>query len=72
MSFTGGASAYINGGVIAMNSLVTIDGGSGATDLQGGISVKSLTITGGGTVKALVDTNEGSLTIYSADPKLVQ
>jgi hypothetical protein len=34
--------------------------------------VKSLTITGGGTVKALVDTNEGSLTIYSADPKLVQ
>jgi len=72
MTFTGGASAYINGGVIAPNAATTISGGSGATDLQGGISVKSLTITGGGTVKALVDTNEGTLTIYSAKPKLVQ
>jgi hypothetical protein len=31
-----------------------------------------LTITGGAYVKALVDTNEGALTIYGANPKLVQ
>jgi Flp pilus assembly protein TadG len=72
ITFSGGASAFINGGIIAPNSFVTIDGGSGATDLQGGISVKSLTISGGGTVKALVDTNEGTLTILNAKPKLVQ
>ena len=72
MTFTGGSSSYINGGIIAPSSFLTIDGGSGATDLQGGISVKSLTITGGAYVKALVDTNEGALTIYGANPKLVQ
>jgi hypothetical protein len=72
MTYTGGSSSYINGGIIAPSSFFTIDGGSSATDLQGGISVKSLTITGGAYVKALVDTNEGTLTIYSATPKLVQ
>ena len=34
--------------------------------------MKSLTITGGAYVKALVDTNQGTMTIYSANPKLVQ
>jgi Flp pilus assembly protein TadG len=72
MTYTGGSSSFINGGIIAPASFLTIDGGSAATNLQGGISVKSLTITGGAYVKALVDTNEGSFTIYSADPKLVQ
>ncbi len=72
MTYTGGSSSFINGGIIAPASFLTINGGSSATNLQGGISVKSLTITGGAYVKALVDTNEGSFTIYSAAPKLVQ
>jgi Flp pilus assembly protein TadG len=72
MTMSGGSSSFVNGGIIAPDSFLTVNGGSGATNLQGGISVKSLTITGGAYVKALVDTNEGSFTIYSADPKLVQ
>lgn len=72
MTYTGGSSSYVNGGIIAPAAFLTVSGGSGATDLQGGLSVKSLTITGGAYVKALVDTNEGTLNIYSANPKLVQ
>jgi Flp pilus assembly protein TadG len=72
MTLSGGSSSYMNGAVIAPSAALTISGGSGATVMQGGISVSSLTISGGGTVKAILDTNEGSLAVYSSKPKLVQ
>jgi hypothetical protein len=72
MTLSGGSSSYMNGAVIAPGAALTISNGSGATVMQGGISVNSLTLTGGAVVKAILDTNEGSLAIYSSKPKLVQ
>jgi hypothetical protein len=72
MTLAGGSSSYMNGAIIAPSAALTISGGSGATVTEGGISVSSLTITGGATVKAILDTNEGSLAVYSSKPKLVQ
>jgi Flp pilus assembly protein TadG len=72
MTLSGGSSSYMNGAVIAPSAALTISGGSGVTVMQGGISASSLTISGGGTVKAILDTNEGSLAVYSSKPKLVQ
>jgi Flp pilus assembly protein TadG len=72
MTLSGGSSSYMNGAVIAPSAALTISNGSGATVMQGGISVNSLTLTGGAVVKAILDTNEGSLAIYSSKPKLVQ
>jgi hypothetical protein len=40
--------------------------------MEGGISVNSLTLTGGAVVKAILDTSEGNLAVYSSKPKLVQ
>lgn len=71
MTITGGSNPYINGGIIAPSSSVTIDGGSSAAGMQGGFSVKNLTITGG-SVGATVGTNQGSLTVPSGNPTLVQ
>ena len=71
MTISGGSTLYINGGIIAPSSSVTFSGGSSGNGMQGGISVKSLTITGG-SMNAVVDTNEGSLSVYAANPKLVQ
>jgi hypothetical protein len=71
MSFEGGSSTYMNGGILAPNAAVTIGNGSGST-IEGGIDAASLTVNGGGVVNAIVNTTESSLTIYSPDPKLVQ
>ena len=72
MTFSGGSQSFINGAIIAPSSAITINGGSGATVMEGGISANSLTLTGGAVVKAILDTNEGSLAVYSSKPKLVQ
>jgi Flp pilus assembly protein TadG len=71
MTFTGGSSSYMNGAIVAPNAAVTINGGVGST-VEGGIDAGSLTISGGAHVKAILDTPEGSLTVYSAKPRLVQ
>jgi hypothetical protein len=71
MSFQGGSTTYMNGALIASTAAVTVENGSGSTT-EGGLVSTSLTIEGGGTVTAITDTNEGSLTVYSADPTLVQ
>jgi hypothetical protein len=72
MTFSGGSHSFINGAIIAPSSAITINGGSGATVMEGGINASSLTLTGGAAVKAILDTNEGSLSVYSSKPKLVQ
>jgi Flp pilus assembly protein TadG len=72
MTLSGGSSSYMNGAIIAPNAALTISNGSSTAVMEGGISVSSLTITGGAVVKAILDTNEGSLAVYSAKPKLVQ
>jgi len=72
MTFTGGSQSYINGAIIAPSAAITISGGSGSTVMEGGITASSLSLTGGATVKAILDTNEGSLSVYSSKPKLVQ
>jgi len=71
MTISGGSTLYMNGGIIAPSSSVIFSGGSSGNGMQGGISVKSLTISGG-SMNAVVDTNEGSLSVYAANPKLVQ
>jgi hypothetical protein len=72
MTFSGGSQSYMNGAIIAPSAAITIDGGSGSTVMEGGINASSLSLTGGATVKAILDTNEGSLSLYSSNPKLVQ
>ncbi|MGP8258677.1 MAG: pilus assembly protein TadG-related protein [Acidobacteriaceae bacterium] len=72
ITFTGGSQSYMNGAIIAPSAAITISGGSGSTVMEGGINASSLSLTGGATVKAILDTNEGSLSLYSSNPKLVQ
>jgi hypothetical protein len=72
MTLSGGSSSYMNGAVIAPGAALTLSNGSSAAVMEGGISVSSLTLTGGAVVKAILDTNEGSLAVYSSMPKLVQ
>jgi Flp pilus assembly protein TadG len=72
MTLSGGSSSYMNGAIIAPNAALTISNGSSTAVMEGGISVNSLTLTGGAVVKAILDTNEGSLAVYSSKPKLVQ
>jgi hypothetical protein len=62
----------MNGAIIAPGASLTLSNGSSAAVMEGGISVNSLTITGGAVVKAILDINEGSLAVYSSKPKLVQ
>jgi hypothetical protein len=69
ISIQGGSTAYLNGALYAPSSAVTLGNGSGTT-LLGGIVASTLTMYGGGTLKASANTNEGSLSITS--PKLVQ
>jgi Flp pilus assembly protein TadG len=71
MTISGGGGGYINGGVIATESSLTLSGGSSATGVQGGFSVKNMTVTGG-SVGATVGTNQGTMTIYNGNPMLVQ
>jgi Flp pilus assembly protein TadG len=71
LGFVGGSTSFMNGAIIAPGANVTINNGSGAT-AEGGLVAKSLTMTSGGSFKAITDTNEGTLVIYAADPKLVQ
>jgi Flp pilus assembly protein TadG len=71
MSFQGGSSTYMNGGVLAPNAAMTLGNGSGSTT-KGGIYAGSLTVNGGGVVNAIVNTTESSLTIFNPNPKLVQ
>jgi len=71
ITLSGGSSSYMNGAIIAPSAALTASNGSSTAVMQGGISVKSLTITGG-SMNAVVDTNEGSLSVYAANPKLVQ
>ena len=61
----------MNGAIIAPGANVTINNGSGAT-AEGGLVAKSMSMSSGASFKATTDTNEGTLVIYSADPKLVQ
>jgi uncharacterized protein (AIM24 family) len=61
----------MNGAIIAPGADVTINNGAGAT-AEGGLVTKALSISSGGSFKAITDTTEGSLVIYSANPKLVQ
>jgi Flp pilus assembly protein TadG len=72
MTLSGGSSSYMNGAIIAPGASLTLSNGSSAAVMEGGISVNSLTITGGAVVKAILDINEGSLAVYSSKPKLVQ
>lgn len=72
ITLSGGSSSYMNGAVIAPSAALTISNGSSTAVMEGGISVSSLTLTGGAVVKAILDTNEGSLAVYSSKPKLVQ
>jgi len=69
MSLQGGSSSYVNGAIYAPSAPLTIGNGSGAT-VEGGIVASTLTMNGGGTLTAIADTNEGSLSTGSA--KLVQ
>lgn len=69
VSLQGGSSTYINGAIYAPSAQLTVGNGSGAT-VQGGIVASSLIMNGGGTLSAVADTNEGSLSTGSA--KLVQ
>ena len=71
LGFNGGSSSFMNGAIIAPGANVTINNGSGAT-AEGGLVAKSMSMSGGASFKATTDTNEGTLVIYSADPKLVQ
>jgi hypothetical protein len=71
LSIQGGSSTFINGAMVAPGATITLGNGSGAT-IEGGISASSLVMNGGGTVDATADVNEGSLTVSSATPKLVQ
>ena len=71
ITFGNGSTLYINGGIIAPSASVTFNGGSSATNYQGGFSVQNLTISNGATVNALVDTNQGSLAV-GGSPTLVQ
>ena len=72
ITLSGGSSSYMNGAIIAPNAALTASNGSSTAVMEGGISVSSLTLTGGAVVKAILDTNEGSLAVYSSKPKLVQ
>jgi hypothetical protein len=69
VSIQGGSSTYLNGALYAPSAAITLGNGSGAT-LNGGIAASSLTMNGGGSLNAIADTNEGSLSYGSA--KLVQ
>jgi len=72
ITLSGGSSSYMNGAIIAPNAALTASNGSSTAVMEGGISANSLTLTGGAVVKAILDTNEGSLAVYSSKPKLVQ
>ena len=72
ITLSGGSSSYMNGAIIAPSAALTASNGSSTAVMEGGISVNSLTLTGGAVVKAILDTNEGSLAVYSSKPKLVQ
>jgi Flp pilus assembly protein TadG len=65
MSIQGGSITYLNGALYAPSAAMTVGNGSGAT-LNGGVVASSLTMNGGGTLSAVVDTNEGSLSYGSA------
>jgi hypothetical protein len=65
----GGSSIFMNGAIYAPAAEIDMANGSGGT-IEGGIAAQSLTMAGGATLNATVDTNEGSLTIGS--PKLLQ
>jgi Flp pilus assembly protein TadG len=69
MSIQGGSSTYMNGALYAPSAALTVGNASGAV-LNAGIAASSLTLNGGGTVNAIEDTNEGSLSVGYA--KLVQ
>jgi Flp pilus assembly protein TadG len=69
MTIAGGSSAYLNGALYAPSAAVTVNNGSGA-NISVGLAVSSLTVTGGATLNAQIETNEGSLSVGSA--KLVQ
>ena len=69
ISLQGGSSTYLNGAVYAPSAAITVGNGSGAI-MDGGVVASSLIMNGGGTLTAVVDTNEGSLSFGSA--KLVQ
>jgi Flp pilus assembly protein TadG len=70
MSLQGGSSSYINGALYAPSAALTIGNGSGAT-VNGAIYANTLTMNGGGTLTAVADANEGSLSMGST-AKLVQ
>ncbi len=69
LSLQGGSTTYISGSLYAPGAAINVGNGSGAT-LAGGIVAKSLALTGGGTLKAVAQTNQGSLSTGSA--KVVQ
>jgi hypothetical protein len=71
MTYEGGATTYMNGGILAPNAAITIGNGSGSI-IEGRIDAGSLTVNGGGLVDAIVNTGENSLTIFNPNPKLVQ
>jgi hypothetical protein len=66
MSIQGGSTTYMNGALYAPSAAITIGNGSGAV-LDGGIAASSLTMNGGGTLNAIQDTNEGSLSFGTAN-----
>jgi hypothetical protein len=66
MSIQGGSSTYMNGALYAPSASLTVGNASGAV-LNAGIAASSLTINGGGTVNAIEDTNEGSLSYGTAN-----
>ena len=70
MSLQGGSSTYINGALYAPSAPLTIGNGSGAS-VSGAIYASSLTMNGGGTLNAVADANEGSLSMGSS-AKVVQ
>ena len=70
VSLQGGSSSYINGALYAPGSAMTIGNGSGAS-VSGAIYANSLTMNGGGTLNAVADVNEGSLSMGSS-AKVVQ
>lgn len=72
MTMNSGSNPYINGTIVAPSSSLSISGGSSsANGMQGGFFVNNLSVTGG-SVGATVGASQGSLSIPSASPTLVQ
>lgn len=69
MSIQGGSSAYFNGQIVAPAAAVTLGNGSG-TSVTAGITAKTLTMNGGGTLNSSSGSNQGTQNTSTA--KLVQ